>query len=418
MRTPSLLIAAALVASTLTVGLIGATATSSAAAGGFEERPCSTHPAPCLVAASRNGTPITSASTNWEVLVTEEQDADGNRYFQWMVADIGGPDDLSTSDDWILEFNTGTLDPRYTEGYAGTPYTERILNVDGSTFRLEYTAKPVLTAFACAPDGGWPTTCPAIATDDDTTGDPADDKVSVMLYGEVQDKAGDEDFRGFDVAQNADEVNGPFLETASDGSQYLEAFMANSHQYDSNPGPTVTPVDFVGQVRWRLPYRMLKNWFGIPNPALMVPTSLKGRPDGTPSTATFTFTHEPVDNAWVVDATDIGFSKKVLRVKTGMITPTKPGDPRPYRTSAREGAVGYDLSSARGARVTGYLGRCVAVRGDDVVTASGDRTQSRLDFNGLRRDVAYDCKVRATSKVGPSRWSDVVRVPGQLLLPD
>jgi hypothetical protein len=236
-----------------------------------------------------------------------------------------------------------------------------------------------------------------------------------MLYGEVQDKAGDEDFTGFDVAQNADEVNGPFLETAPDGSQYLESFMANSHQYDSDPGAGVAALDFKGQVRWRLPYRMLTNWFGIPDPGTMVPGSLVGvvrHPDGSVGTATFAFTDDP-GKAWTVDVTDIGFSKNVLRVKTGNIRPTTPSQPFGVRTKAGRGFVDFDASKARGAKVIGYSGECRSVRGDDALGAGTDETVTKLSFGGLTPGVAYDCKVRAASKAGPSRWTKTVRIPAR-----
>ncbi len=401
MRAPRILAAVALFGSTLTAGLVGATGPAAAGPLDFQERWCSTDPAPCLESATLNGTTVTASSPNWEIQMTGAITDSGNRYFQWLVQDVGGPDDLATTDDWELTFDTGTIDPLYTEGYSGVPETDRVADGDG-TFHVTYAARPVLTAFACDPQGAWPTTCPTVAPDS---------TVSVMLSGEVQDKSGDEDFRGFDVAQNVDEVNGPFLETAPDGSQFLESFMANSHQYDADPGPGVTPVDFKGQVRWRLPYRMLRNWFGIPNPELMVPSSLVGtvrHPDGSTGSATFTFTHDPVGNAWVVDVTDIGFSKNVLRVRTGKITPTRPTQVSASRTAPRRGFVDFDPSGARGAKVTGYEGQCVSKRDAQGVLSASDNI---LRFSGLRRGVAYHCKVRATSKAGPSRWSDTVRMP-------
>ena len=410
MRTPKIVTAVALVASTLTAGLISSAAPATAVPGDFEERWCATDPAPCLESATLNGVTVTSAHPDWDVEMTGALKKDGNRYFQWLIADkdLNSAPALQTTDVWELEFDTGTIDPRYTEGYSGVPETMRGTDPDG-TFRITYSAKPVLTAFACVPDGGWPTSCPTVATDDETTGDAADDKVRVMLYGEVQDKAGDEDFRGFDVAQNVDEVNCPFLETAPDGSQFLESFMANSHQYDSDPGPAVSGVDFKGQVRWRLPYRMLRNWFGIPNPELMVPASLSGvvrRPDGSAAIADFVFTHEPVANAWVVDVTNIGFSRKILRVKTGTITPTPPTNAFAFRLGHRRGTVNFEDSTARGAKITGYQGRCTANRGDHLVTAGSAAAVSEIDFTGLRKGVGYVCQVRATSKVGPSKWSE------------
>lgn len=417
MRT-SILAAFTLIAPALAgVSAVSPAGAAPPAPGAFVERWCSDGFAtPCLQSASRDTgsgpVVLTSSDPDWEVLQTGELTSSGNHYIQWLVqpTSTSGPT-LTTTETWALTFDMGTVDPRYTEGYSGLPETQRVDDGDG-TFHITYTAHPVLTAFACVPDGSWPTTCPTVAADDDTTADPDDDKVSVRLYGEVQDKAGDDDFDGFDVAQNADEVNGPFLETAPDGSQYLESFMANSHQYDSDPGPGVTPVDFKGQVRWRLPYRMLQNWFGIPNPATMVPDSLVGvvrHPDGSTGTASFAFTHDPAGKAWTVDVTDIGFSKNVLRVRTGTIIPTRPTQVSATRTSAHRGFVDFQPSKARGAKVTGYVGQCVPLHGDAVVTAKSDNI---VRFTGLRKGAPYNCMVRATSKAGPSTWSRTVRMAG------
>ncbi len=407
MRTPSALAALALLASSLTAGVIGTAGTASAGPLDFEERWCTTDPAPCLESATLNGVPVSPSSPDWEVQLTGKLANDGNQYFQWLIQDmdLGSAPALQTTDEWELTFDTGTLDPLYTEAYAGRPETQRVDDGDG-TFHITYTARPVLTAFACTPQGEWPTSCPTVAPDE---------TVSVMLYGEVQDMAGDEDFRGFDRSQNVDEANGPFYETAPDGSQYLELSMANSHEYDSDPGATVTPVAFKGEVRFRLPYRHLRNMFGIPNPATMVPSSLVGvvkRPDGSTSTATFTMTHDTVGEAWILDVTEITFSKKILRVRTGNIRPTRPTQVSATRTAKRRGFVDFDPSSPRGAKVTGYEGTCVSKDGKHGV---GRTSENIVRFSGLRKGVAYDCKVRAMSKAGPSRWSETVRMGAKVV---
>jgi hypothetical protein len=120
-----------------------------------------------------------------------------------------------------------------------------------------------------------------------------------------------------------------------------------------------------------------------------------------------------VDNAWVVDVTEIGFSRKVLRVRTGKITPTRPTMLTATRPGARRGVVDFESSGARGAKVTGYTGECEAVRGGHGVGVASNDTESIIGFSGLRPGVAYDCRVRATSKVGPSRWSSTVTVPAK-----
>ena len=87
------------------------------------------------------------------------------------------------------------------------------------------------------------------------------------------------------------------------------------------------------------------------------------------------------------------------------ITPTRPTQVSATRTGPGRGFVDFEPSSPRGAKVTGYAGRCVS--GRHVVTASADNI---VRFTGLKADKGYDCKVRAKSKVGPGPWSDVVRM--------
>ena len=178
-------------------------------------------------------------------------------YFQWDVVGLNGSE-LDTGDTWSVTFDTGTIQPRYTESYAGVPTTSRSADGDG-TFHLTYTAKPVVTTTGCDESGGWPPACTTTAT-----------SWKRELSGEVHDKS---DFgNGYDRSQNADDVSGVFLETAGDGSPLLTSDMANSHQYDD--GGTLTT--FVGQARFRLPYPFLRDDFGIPDPETLTPGSLTG----------------------------------------------------------------------------------------------------------------------------------------------
>ena len=402
MRTSRALALLALLCSTLTAGALVGSGPASAAPEDFEERWCTDgYAAPCLESATRDGTPVTDSDANWAVYSTGRLNDIGYRYFHFMVQPLGGAA-VQPGDEWVITFRTGGIEPRYTEGYAGSPVVTRTQDPDG-TWHVTYHAFAVRLAEGCE-QGVWPTTCAATATDSQTR---------AVLSGEVHEKP-DLDYRGFDVGQNVDEVNGPFFSTAPDGSQYLEAFMANSHAYDSDPGPGTTATDFVGQVRWRLPYRMLRNVFGIPNPETMVPGSLTGtvtRPGGVASPATFTFQQDPVTpNGWRVDVTNIGFSRKILRVRTGTITPTRPTNVTAERIGAGRGQVAFDASSPRGANVTGYAVRCVSLNGNQVVTASG--SVALVTVTGLREGARYDCRVRATSAVGPSLWTAAVRMPG------
>jgi hypothetical protein len=180
--------------------------------------------------------------------------------------------------------------------------------------------------------------------------------------------------------------------------------MANSHQYDDSGALTT----FVGQARFRLPYSFLRDDFGIPDPDTLTPSSLTGsvrKPDGSTAPGTFSVMQDPGGGAVYVSVSGVTFTVKQLRVKAGKIVPTKPTQVSATRTAARRGFVDFEPSKARGARPTGYAGRCVS--GQHVVTASNDNI---VRFTGLKAGKAYDCKVRAKSEVGPGPWSDTVRM--------
>jgi len=359
----------------------------------FVPRWCSgpTPLAPCVVSATLNSSPITNSSPDFDITMTGAL-ADGtDNYFQWQVEDIGS-DSIETTDTWSITFDTGTLNPRYTEAYSGVPETTRTNDGDG-TFKITYRAKPVVTTTGCDEDGGWPPSCTSTAT-----------SWTTQLSGEVHDKS---DFgNGYDRSQNADDVSGVFLETAGDGSPLLTSDMANSHQYDDSG----TLRTFIGQARFRLPYAFLRDDFGIPNPETLTPGSLTGvvkRPDGSTAPGSFSVMQDPSGGAIYVDASGITFSVKQLRVRTGTIVPTKPTQVSATRTRPGRGFVDFEPSTPRGANVTGYAGKCVVVGGSHTVTATSDNI---VRFTGLRTGKAYDCKVRARSKAGAGPWSATVRM--------
>jgi hypothetical protein len=159
---------------------------------------------------------------------------------------------------------------------------------------------------------------------------------------------------------------------------------------------------------------MLKDDFDVPNPATMVASSLSGTVNGSTTSGTWSIVNDTAGKAMVVNVSGLTFSVKRLKVRRGVITPTRPTQVSAARTSRHRGFVDFDPSSPRGAKVTGYAGRCVAVSGDDVVTATSDNI---VRFTGLRAGVGYDCRVRATSAAGPSKWSDTVRMTARVTNP-
>jgi hypothetical protein len=229
------------------------------------------------------------------------------------------------------------------------------------------------------------------------------DTEQVMLQSEVWDR--NDEFARFQRSQSPESVNGIFLETASDGSRYLSSEMVNSHY---SHGTTV----FNGEVRFRIPYTMLHDSFGVPDPSTMVASSLAGTVNGGTTAGTFNVFHDPDGGGMYVDITDLHFSVKRIKVRRGVIVPTRPTNLHATRIDAHTGRVGYTLAKARGAKPTGYKIRCVS-GGGHVVTNTRTSPTSPIGISGLRRGVGYDCRVRATSKAGPGTWSFVVRMPAR-----
>lgn len=393
---------AALFASTLTAGLVGSQPAQAAPEDPWTERWCSTDAPPCLESLTRNGTPVTESSADWEVQTSEFIPMDGYRLFMWTIEPIGSTP-LTTADTWTLTYDTGTLIPEYTEAYAGKPVFQGTADGDG-TYHVTYTANPVLTTDGCDSSAEWPWPCPVTATD-----------WRVQLTGEVHQKNLGPEWVGFSSGQSVDGYNGIFLETAPDDSKYLYTELVNSHQYDVDKDPATTGdlTVFEGQIRFRVPYAMLRNDFGVPNPATMVASSLSGtvrRGDGTTAPATWHVFHDPAGPAIIIDISGLTFSLNKVRVRRGVITPTRPGDLAAERRTATRGVVGYDSARPRGARVTGHTVRCVSP-GGHVRTTTGRQGQGTL--TGLRPGVRYSCKVRALSKAGPGLWSGATVMPAR-----
>lgn len=355
----------------------------------YLQRRCTVYAPPCLEWVTRNGATVGPSDADFEVQSTGRFPVSGFPYFGFMVVEKAGT--LLTTDTWVFNFDTGTLDPNNTSAFAGVPDVDRIPDGDG-TFHVRYTAKPIVYTWGCdTASPVWPWPCTSV---------PASEEVK--LSAEVQDRT--DEFALFHSAQSPQGVNGIFLETALDGSRYLSSEMVNSH-YRAD-GTTV----FQGEVRFRMPYGMLRDSFGVPDPSTMDSTSLSGTVNGGTTIGSFHVWHDPDGGGMFVDITGLTFSKKVIRVKRGVITPRRPTNLDATRIDAHTGKVAFTKSKARGALPTGYKIRCVS-GGGHVVTNTKTSPFSPIRIGGLRRGVGYDCKVRATSKAGPGTWSLVVRMP-------
>src|SRR5205085_6052232 len=135
-------------------------------------------------------------------------------------------------------WDMGKLSPDYTEAFASQPDVDRVDDGDG-TYHMRYTASPVIITHGCNQSASWPLPCQETSPSDD-----------LYFAVDVFDQPTQE-LEGFDRAQNAESVNGIFLEKAADGSEYLTSEMVNAAKYNDG---TV----FKGNVRFRIPYHMLR----------------------------------------------------------------------------------------------------------------------------------------------------------------
>jgi hypothetical protein len=320
---------------------------------------------------------------------------------------LGGPETLD--DVWRIHLRLGTWTPRIVFLHGDDLTAKRINNGDG-TFDLDITGSPAhLTTFVTSTgDGGcdqsvWPWDCPETAD-----GERYYWGADISDNGQWTDPDQREAFYGFDYATNIEATDIPpqVVNDSTTGLPQLLVNLANPHFYTD--GTTV----FDGHVHMRIPNKFLRVVYGIDDPASMTSSGLSADYTGADTSAgTTTISQDPGDDAMLVDATGLRFSAKRLHVRVGNITPTRPRDVRAKRVAVHRGKIAFDRSHSRGSKVIGYTAKCVARTGSDVETARG--SDSPVVVRGLTAGVAYDCKIRARSKAGPSRWSGVDRMPGR-----
>jgi len=336
------------------------------------------NPAPCLESLTRNGINLTPSDATHQLTMTGKLTDGGDTRFQWQLED----GTLAPTDTFVMTWDLGTtMTPDRTENFAAGTLVRRISG-PGGTHKVEITAHPVLMTTGCDENSDWPWTCSSIASDQ-----------GYVLSGEVHQLGTDDEFMGFDQSQNPQGVNGIFLDTAPDGTQYLSTEMVNSHyQVD---GHTL----FVGGARFRLSYAMLRSEFGIPDPDTMGASSLSGQvtANTTGTTASFHFMQDPNGGGMIVDVNGMTFSRKIIKVRRGTIVPKAPGSLVGKRINAHRARLSFTKARARGARPTGYLARCRPAHGPTVTGRAG---HSPVVVRGLKAGRHYTCMVRATSKAG------------------
>jgi hypothetical protein len=404
MRAVRILAVVGLVAAGLaTVGTTGgATAAGATTVSSSELGWCATSAAPCIASATRDGAAVTPSDPSWGVGGTTSR-MSGSRYVTFHVTSKTDPEPFQLGPDalddrWVITVDTGTLVPRVVTGRGKDVTTRRKANGDG-TYRLTVRATPVVVVEDCN-TSAWPWTCDETARKEWVGY--LDGQVTD--YGAWTDAAQRNAMYGMDYWTNISVTSVPpeIVPDPTSGEEMLLIRMAAPHFR------TDGKMLFRGSSELRIPNAFLKETYGIPNPATMTGVSLAPAVSG--GVGTVRVTQAASGDAMLVDVDDVTFSTRVLRVRRGTIVPTRPTNARAVRVAQGRGRVAFTESRPRGAKVTGYRARCVAVRGAHVVTATRREPASPVVVRGLRSGRAYDCKVRATSRAGAGPWSQTVRM--------
>ncbi len=374
MRARAILTTLALLGSGL-AALVGTTSvTSPAAAAG--ERWCSEVAAPCIVSLTVDG--ATRASGADVTLFPAEEG------YREMVATVSAATSTSQVVEVVVRTGTDFVPDRVAGRMA-------LLDVDPrrtpSGHEVAIRAHPVRWAHGCDNAAGWPYPCPSTAQSNEIVLDAdiemLDDRTDTTI--------------GMYAGTNAT-YNGIFFDELRDGSRALTTELVAPHFFAGG----TTPV--VGLVRYRLSYRQMRLELGIPDPETLTPTSLAGSVNNGKAGGVFTTWHDPDGGGFFIQAGGFTFSVKRLKVTPARITPARPALTKATRLAAARARLVHGVASPRGAKVTGYVARCVSPRGHRV-TATAPKDAAKVVVKGLRRGTAYTCKVAATSKAGKGAWS-------------
>lgn len=348
---------------------------------------CTASPAPCIVSVERDGVPVLASDTTWQVDLVRRA-----HKVRWDLAESGSHELTSAATGtWEVTVDMGTTVPRVSHGTGRNGEVTRVQHLDG-TWTVTTSAEPTLVATGCD-SSSVPWDCPGTASDQ-----------ALRLGGQLldwhfwEDDAQRRAFLGVDFWTNAEVTSFPADVVHDDATGTAAMRLALAAPHFETDGVT----EHLGHVEAVLPNDFLRENLHIPDPGTMTPASLVVAGGGPDSTTTLTKASpaSPVE----IEVTDMTFSTRRLRVQTGTVVPTRPGNVRATRTSTRAGRLDYDLATPRGARVTGYRARCVPASGP-TVTATRHENASPLPVTGLTSGRTYWCRVRALSRAGAGPWS-------------
>ncbi len=379
-------------------------------------------PKPCVLAFTRNGS---TPPGNLEVIGVASDDG-ARRDVSVSVFKNGGDGfelgAASRSDTFSVTLDMGSWSPSIVAGKARDVVVTRTRASGG--YLVTITGKPVLLAGQCD-QSSVPWRCPEA---DVVVDDPAgfnnvqwDGLWSAEVYdaGFISDPDIRRSLYGLDYFHNfAASALPPRVElTGPDDTANLVIEVANRRFLDD----LSTLVN--GHAEMRIPNSFLRVGYGIPDPSTMTGSSLAV--SGSGSGASVSITQETGEDAMRVLIDGMTFpdvmvadgelrqraasSMKVLKVKRGVIKPTKAKVASTKRLAPGKGRVKATKAKARGAKITGYQAKCTAGRS----TVLGKSRTRTVVVKGLARGRAYDCRVRALSKAGPGRYSAAKRLPGR-----
>lgn len=350
--------------------------------------------APCIVSVRRDGVAVPSTDPTWQVDLVE---FDPGHDVQWNLQESGAYElTPAAAGRWEVTLDVGTMRPRVNFGTGRLGDVERVDDGDG-TWTVTMSAEPTVVAEGCAASP-YPWPCPTTATDQDLR--LASQLLDWHFWTDPTQRAA---FFGVDFWTNVEVTSFPPGVTYDDATGVAAMRLDFGAPHFETDGTT----PYRGHFEAVLPNDFLRENFFIPDPGTMTPSGLLVAGAG-PISSTSVVKATPASPI-EIEVTDMTFSVRKLRVRTGTVVPTRPKNLRASRVTARKARIGFDKARPRGAKVKGYKARCVSP-GGEVETGRRDRNRSPVTVSGLRRGVRYTCRVRALSKVGSGPWSGKVGV--------
>jgi hypothetical protein len=312
-------------------------------------------------------------------------DPNGEFVTLWGIADAqihGTYETLAPGDVGIpfsITVDVGSHQPRVTDEYARDVSVTDTYNHAHGTWDV--------TVSGAAVEQGVNDDCNATTW----TCPPNDNNTIVAFQGEIgdwrqwSDPAQRNDFNGLDQWTNVELAEIPPQITGNPLT--ISEQLGNSHELNSQV--------FEGFWSGTLPNALLVD-MGINDPSTLTSAGISA------SVGTGTVTVTPGPTSTEITITGITFSRRMVRIKRGTITPSAPTGLRTRRASATVAYLAFRAARPRGSYVRSYEGRC---RAADGTTSYGFARRSPVKVTSLRSGVSYVCQVRAKAAVGYGPWS-------------